>query len=487
MLYQKKIRSEFAILAAILLLAAVFRYWQINEYPKAIHYDEVINGLVVQDLLRGILPELLTYDRAREPIIFFVMAPFVWLFGSTPGALRVATETVSLSVVIGVFFLTRELFDRKTALSAALLCAVNVWASYHGRLATRSILVPLMLTLALTTGVKAWRSSNLTGLTRSASLRGASRDLSGFSKWKWWIVSGIFFGAVFYTYASNLFIIPAVFVTLAALFVYDRKAVLDRKWQLLTLAIIMFAIGTPIFIFRYTHRASGPGRPMILSVFYEGQSLEDFVKTFITQSALIGRMFFIKGDLQMRHNIPGRPAFDFLMAIPFILGIVFGLWKKEWRAKTVFALTWLGVWLMPSFVAKDAPHFLRSSGALAFVFVFPALGLTWLRDTLFTRLNKVTSVALVAALIGGSTLISARDYLFSGFLSSQVLYEEFFGNDSKPVLELNQKMNSGWVGDNLIALPKPANPPTIEASKLPQPYAQYLIPWLYDPDKLRQY
>ena len=142
---------------------------------------------------------------------------------------------------------------------------------------------------------------------------------------------------------------------------------------------------------------------------------------------------------------------------------------------------------MPSFLSKDAPHFLRSSGALAFIFIFPALGLTGLRHTLLTRLNKVTSVALVAALIGGSTLITAHDYIFSGFLSSQVLYEEFFGNDSKSILELNQKMNSGWVGDNLIALPKPANPPSIEANTLPQPYAQYLIPWLYDPDKLKQY
>lgn len=477
---KKFTRLELVTLMAVILLAAVFRYWQINEYPKAIHYDEVINGLVVQDLLRGILPELLTYDRAREPIIFYVMTPFVWLLGPTPGALRVATESISLAVVIGVFFFTRELFNRKVAFIAALLCAVNVWASYHGRLATRSILVPLMLTLALTTGIKAWRSRNAKSST--------SRNIGDVAfQNKWWIISGIFFGGVFYTYASNLFIIPAVFVTLAALFVYDRKAVLDRKWQILTLAIIMFAIGTAIFIFRYTHPASGPGRPMILSVFYEGQSLEDFVKTFVTQSVLIGRMFFIKGDLQMRHNIPGRPAFDFLMAIPFMLGIVIGLWKKEWRYKTILALMWLSVWLMPSFVAKDAPHFLRSSGALATIFIFPALGLMWLREQLLTRLNKVTSVALVTALIGGSTLITTHDYIFSGFLSSEKLYEEFFGNDSKSILELNQRMNSGWVGDNLIALPKPANPPSIEANKLAQPYAQYLIPWLYDPDKLKQY
>ena len=150
-------------------------------------------------------------------------------------------------------------------------------------------------------------------------------------------------------------------------------------------------------------------------------------------------MFFIKADANIRHNIPSRAVFDMLLAIPFLIGVVSGGLQKKYRGAAALCFVWLLVWLVPSFLSKDAPHFLRSSGALAFIFIFPALGLTGLRHTLLTRLNKVTSVALVAALIGGSTLITAHDYIFSGFLSSQVLYEEFFGNDSKSILELNQK------------------------------------------------
>ena len=55
---RKTIQIEFVPLAAIVFLAAVFRYWQINEYPRALHLDEAISGLVAQDILRGRLPDL---------------------------------------------------------------------------------------------------------------------------------------------------------------------------------------------------------------------------------------------------------------------------------------------------------------------------------------------------------------------------------------------------------------------------------------------
>ena len=457
-------RKTIFTLAAIVILAAVFRYWQINEYPRALHLDEAISGLVAQDILRGKLPELLVYD-GNEPLIFYIMAVPLYFFGPTPGALRVATESISLALVISVYLLAQELFDRKIGLLTAFICAINVWGIYHGRLATRSILVPVIISLALYFAVRAWRKG----------------------QWHYWILTGIIFGAVFYTYTSSVFVIPALLLTLIGVIIFDRRAVVQYKWKILLAAAIIVVVGLPMWMYQATHTIVSAGRPSQLTMFYAGQSASELIYTISTQGFLVARMFFIKADANIRHNIPNRPVFDVLLAIPFLIGFVSGALQKKYRVAAALCFVWLLVWLVPSFLSKDAPHFLRSSGALAFIFIFPALGLVWLRNTLLTRLNKVTSVALVAALIGGSTLITAHDYIFSGFLSSQVLYEEFFGNDSKSILELNQKLNSGWVGDNLIALPKPASPPNIEPNKLPQPYAQYLIPWLYDSDKLRQY
>lgn len=466
---RRTLLRELTALAGILVVAAIFRYWQIDTYPQALHYDEVINGLVTQDLLRGIFPQLLTYDLAREPMIFYVMAAPVWLFGPTPGALRAATATVSLATTIGVFLLTREFFGRRVGLLAALIYAATVWPIYHGRLATRSILVPLMLTGSLYLGVRAWRSS----------------------QWRYWLSASVMFGGVFYTYASNLFVVPALLLSVVALSIYDLRAARERARYLWVAASIITLIALPISIFRFTHAATGPGRPIILLVFYPGQSAGDFIATALTQAALIGRMFFLKGDMNIRHNIPGRPVFDALMTAPFILGLVVAAAQRRYRTMAGFAALWLGVWLMPSYAAKDAPHFLRSSGALATLFIWPALGAAWLADQIRRRAGRLAACLVLGAIVGGSFLITAHDYILSNFLSSQEVFEAFNGPETAPVLELNQRLNTGWVGNNLFALPPPLGPPTAEhqqaAQSLPQPYAQFLAPWLYDPKSLRQY
>jgi hypothetical protein len=262
------------------------------------------------------------------------------------------------------------------------------------------------------------------------------------------------------------------------------KATLERKWEMLAAVVLFIGIGVPILVFRFTHPATGPGRPAILSVFYPGQSASDFVKTFLVQSVLVGRMFFIKGDLVIRHNIPARPVFDALMAVPFLVGLVVA-WKRQTRAAAALSALWLCIWLMPTFLAKDAPHFLRASGALATIFMWPALGLGWLKSVLKQSAGNWVALVIVSAIVGGSIIITARDYIFSDFLASPEVTKEYFGEHIVPILEFNKQHHVGWVGDNLRALPEPTEPlPPAElerARNFPQPYAQYLIPWLFDP------
>jgi len=122
---------------------------------------------------------------------------------------------------------------------------------------------------------------------------------------------------------------------------------------------------------------------------------------------------------------------------------------------------------------------------LTTVFVWPALGLNWLRDAVKQRAGKWVALLIASAVVGGSILITTRDYIFSGFLETPQITSAYFGENIVSILEFNQRHRTGWVGDNLRALPKPAEPLPPEelerARNFPQPYAQYLIPWLFDP------
>ena len=454
--------KEMAALAAILLLAAVFRYWQIAANPRALHFDEAINGLVVQDLLRGRLPKLLTYQDAREPLIYYIMAISVFVLGPTPGALRLSTASMSLLLVGAGFLLARELLGRKAALLAALICATTVWPIYHGRLATRSILVPVVLSMALYASLVAWRANRA----------------------RHWVAAGTLFGAVFYTYATNLFVIPMLGLTLLALLAFDRRALWGRRGGLLLAGAIFLVVGAPILLYRAAHAEVGLGRSQQLLMFYPGQSMGDLINTVSSQAFLVARMFFIRGDLNIRHNIPGRPTFDVVMTPSFLLGLG-ALWKRETRRLAALVALWLAVWLAPTFLTKDAPHFLRASGALAMLFMWPALGLGWLKSVLKQRAGNQVALLIVSAVVGGSIVITARDYIFSDFLASPEITKAYSGEHIVPILEYNRQHQLGWVGDNLRALPEPAEPlPPGElerARNFPQPYAQYLIPWLFDP------
>jgi hypothetical protein len=134
-------------------------------------------------------------------------------------------------------------------------------------------------------------------------------------------------------------------------------------------------------------------------------------------------LFLWRGDPILRHNalldyetllLPdnpaGRPVFDLLMAIPFLIGLIWSIF--QWRRPPAAALLlWQIVMLGPTLLAADAPHFLRAAGLLPAVVFLPALGLTWLwnlnlRPATFSLLRRVGIILLLLA----SLAITIRDY-----------------------------------------------------------------------------
>jgi hypothetical protein len=87
-------------------------------------------------------------------------------------------------------------------------------------------------------------------------------------------------------------------------------------------------------------------------------------------------MFFVRGDSIARHNLPGRPVFDPLLGLAFVVGVALAL-TAAWRRKpaAILILVWTATLLLPTILAEDTPHFLRAVGVLPVIFIFPALAL----------------------------------------------------------------------------------------------------------------
>jgi hypothetical protein len=149
-------------------------------------------------------------------------------------------------------------------------------------------------------------------------------------------------------------------------------------------------------------------------------------------------MFFWQGDRIPRHNVPYRPVFDWLVTIVFVLGLVrliLGAIQRR-RAErpplpdfleyppirrvtlpdklpSAFVLLWIGVMLLPTILAEDAPHFLRAVGVLPVVMVIPAIGLDTVVQWLTRRPGlgrRVLGGALVTGVLIVSTGLTITDY-----------------------------------------------------------------------------
>jgi hypothetical protein len=135
-------------------------------------------------------------------------------------------------------------------------------------------------------------------------------------------------------------------------------------------------------------------------------------------------MFNVAGDPIARYNLPGRPVFDAITGILFLLGLLIAL--RRWREpRNLFALIWLPIGLLPSMLSDSAPSFLRASASLPVAFLFPALALEWLfirathpersreaAQSKDTRKRQLIGYALIGGLIIFSGVLTIRDYFF---------------------------------------------------------------------------
>ena len=449
--------STWLILAAILLLAAFLRFWQLETLPPGLYHDEAYNGLDALSLLEGdLFPrfyegwELYTADAhaqrparetrfplffegnyGREPLHVYLMALSISLFGETPFALRAIPAAAGVLGVLTTFLAARALFSAvgegnaatRVALLAAFFLAVLYPAVHFSRFGIRAMLFVPVETMAVATF---WWGVN----------RAHSVDTRGdFISWLLFLASGFFVGLGIYTFAaSRLF--PLVWLLFVPLWFWlDREALAAHWRHVLGMATAAFLTALPLlfffarypyyFVFRIAYVANKgtgavEGRPLV---------------TWLLNTGRVARGLFWQGETHLRHNLPGRPYFDPIQAILFLLGAVRSVLQIR-QTRYLFLLLWFLVMLLPSVLSGDAPHFGRLSGSYAPAVIIVALGADWLwrsaRDLLARlyppRTSAFAAGVLLLILLAGSTYLTYRDY-FQRYANHPDLAADFYEDE----------------------------------------------------------
>jgi hypothetical protein len=408
-------------------LAAALRLLLLSDVPPGLYRDEASNGLDALGVLRGQHSVYFSVNQGREPFFIYVVATTVAALGHTPGALRLAAAICGTLTVPATYAMVRAWYNRRVALLSAAIIATTFWHVQLSRVGFRAVTLPLAIALMLPVGAWAFRSR-----------RGDA-----------WLLAGILYGATFYTYLPARST-PVVLIAFVAYLVWAGEG--DRLWP----GMLAFGLGAlvaliPLGTYAINHWDVVMGRLGRVSVFNPAINGGDLWGTLGRHLLRTLGMFFVRGDTNPRHNLPGRPVFDPLMAAAMVLGTVAALIRARRReAPSALTLLWAGLMLVPTWLAEDAPHFLRAAGVLPLLVILPAMGLESARSWLDRRGWRVGSCVLIGGVLVASLAVTGWDCFVRYRTHPSVAYA-FEDAATQLAAEVNDFLETGWEGDGIAA------------------------------------
>ena len=250
---------------------------------------------------------------------------------------------------------------------------------------------------------------------------------------------------------AKVFIVNMVLIfillCLSALFVAQirRRILLGTTYFLLSFTIIV----SPFVIYTANNQEQVLGRTAGVSVIDLTAEPSEILNTTVSQTIAVFQMFSIpgKGDWNLRHNIPNRPVFDPIITFALVIGLAIAP-QKLGKHKLAFILGYSIISLLPTILSEEAPHFGRASGILPILFIFPALGLSWIHEQLHHFTADFISILISSAIICGSILITIHDYYLDDYLSQPNTGFWFDEQCTIAATDINKFISAGWQGKN---------------------------------------
>ena len=396
-------------IAILVFLAAIFfRFWMLDSVPSGLYPDEAMNGNnALFALESGNFKVFYPENNGREGLFMNIAAFSINLFGNEPWVIRLISAIFGSLTILGMFYFGRELFrgfqeDKKLAglsaneiiaLFASFFAALSFWHINFSRIGFRAIMAPFFLV---------WSLYLLWLIFR--------RDLSERKKIVASTLGGILFGLGAHSYIA--YRLAPVLLLLPLFFIIKNKIGYKYIFLFTLLALAAFM---PLGFYYLENPSDFLGRTSQISVFSESNPLRSFsinlAKTYAS--------FWFLGDLNPRHNFPGRALLWWPIGILFALGLIFSLIKNRKNFSTKFLWFWLFIFALPAAFSSDGlPHALRSLLLFPAVMYFSAIGLWeivwqvagWL-ETKSARL-KLECVILLSAFLSAHIIITYSDYFW---------------------------------------------------------------------------
>ena len=427
-------KTKIVLLVVLILgLAIFFRTWHLNSIPPGLYPDVAMNGNnALQAIKTSEYKLFYPENNGREGLFINLQALSIKIFGIHIWSLKLVSALIGIFTVLGLYFLTKELFQSSTiALLAMFFIATSFWHINFSRIGFRAIMVPFCLV---------W---SFYFLFKAINLPPEKRNK--LSTLIYLILSGIFLGLGFHTYIAFRFVVFILIIPILIIFsrfIKEYKSIgqfwntffKNGFWQYKIWILIIILVGLPIGLYFLHNPQDFLGRAGGVSIF----ARENLIKEMVLATVKTLGMFNVVGDKNWRHNFAGSPQLFWPVGILFLIGIIFSI-KELRKGIHLFLLFWFGAMLLPAILtAEGLPHALRTIGVIPVCYIYAAWGGSIFYKFLARKTNK-------------SLLVTAS--LLFIFLCSYVAYDKYFIDWARqPVVKDSFAENYVEIGEYLNKL-----------------------------------
>ena len=414
-------------IVTLTLVAGLLRFPGLNHLPPGLYHDEAYNGLDALAIGQGHHAIFFEANNGREPLHLYLMSLTVHLFGRTPTGVRAAAALLGTLLVPLTFLLAKEMFDERVGLWAALLVTSHPWLLCLSRTGFRSVSLAVVSALGLT------------ALWRGLKTR----------RQRWFVVAGALIGLTQYTYTSSRFV--PIALGLGLLLARRRQQALGR--YLVLLVVCMALVSLPLIAYALGHPVAFLARPNQISILnpniHQGRLLSLIGEQILKHLGAL----FLAGDVNPRHNVPGKPILDPLASLLFAIGLAAGF-ASHAKSELVFMLGYVAAMLLPGVLATEGPNFLRLSGVLPLILLPPALGADWLWRRLQALGRPTATFLLAAAMVTVGVRNALMYYVY--YTHDKTPFYQFEVPSAEIAAHVNRFLGPGYVRDDLPPLPQPS-------------------------------
>ncbi|NDJ78430.1 MAG: phospholipid carrier-dependent glycosyltransferase, partial [Chloroflexi bacterium] len=392
--------GEITLVGALTLVALLVRFWDLGESVRVfVDESHFAFGVHAFRRLDGVPLLAPMPTSASFPYIYaYGEYHMTALLGRDLLGLRALSALVGALTVPALYLLARHLYDRVTAVVAALLLVTFPPHLHFSRLALNNIADPLFGTLGL-------------GLLARAIHTQRRRDYA---------LGGAMIGLTSYFYEGGRLLFPLLAITwlAAGLVLRGPGARRPTGRGMLVAALAFVLVAMPVYL-----TLVGLDFPLINRL--DSTRLDDaYFATHDEPDTLRTRWYHLRHALLFLVNQPENTRVYYYLyygghdplllpwLVPvFLLGVVIAAWR--WRGPGVLPLVWVAAALAGNMAL------IESTVSARYVVVFPALVLlaaVGARRTLALVIESARARGVILVALAGAALVGQGAYYFGPFL-----------------------------------------------------------------------